>query len=208
MRGVIADGERIRSARLGRGLTQEQLAVSADVDVKTVRKAEQGKRLDVDTLASLALALQIDVAELMTSDGSPEHREQVRRQVVERWVVAWDAQDIDALLDLYHEDAVMHLPGGPGIPFGGRFAGKAAIRQCNEQAWASVKTLPARDGDYSIVVADETVVLQGVKRICLPDGREVSLSSIHVYRFDGDLIIEMRAEYDTLAFNRLLAAPQ
>jgi transcriptional regulator with XRE-family HTH domain len=61
MRGSYADGERLRTARVGRGFTQEQLAALADVDVKTVRKAEHGKRLDAGTLARLALALEVDV---------------------------------------------------------------------------------------------------------------------------------------------------
>lgn len=207
MRGVVSHGERIRNARIAHGLTQEQLAARADVDVKTIRKAEQGKRLDVDTLARLARALQIEVGEVVARGSSSDGPEEVRRQVVQSWVAAWDAQDIEALLALYHDDAVMHLPSGPGNPFGGRFAGKAAIRQCNQQAWDTIKTLPARDGDFSIVVVDDTAVLQGTKRICLPDGREVPLTSIHMYKFAGDRIIEMRVEYDTLAVDRLSREP-
>jgi len=68
MRGVVPDGHRIRIARIARGVTQEQLAVCADLDVKTIRKAEHGKRLDVGTLAALARALEVDVQTLVRGE--------------------------------------------------------------------------------------------------------------------------------------------
>jgi transcriptional regulator with XRE-family HTH domain len=65
MRGALANGKEFLLARTKLGLTQDQLAVLADVDVKTVRKAEHGKRLDLGTLTRLAHALKTDLQQLL-----------------------------------------------------------------------------------------------------------------------------------------------
>ncbi|MCA9204315.1 MAG: helix-turn-helix transcriptional regulator [Planctomycetales bacterium] len=64
MRGATANAKSAVKARQSLGLTQEELARLADVDVKTVRKAEHGGRLDLDTFTKLAFALQTDLNQL------------------------------------------------------------------------------------------------------------------------------------------------
>ena len=58
MRGIVANGGAIVAARRAAGLTQEQLASAADCDVKTVRKAEQGReRVDLRVVVRIAKTL-------------------------------------------------------------------------------------------------------------------------------------------------------
>src|SRR6516165_9820252 len=111
MRGAKSNGEQIRAARFGRGFTQEQLAALAELDVKTVRKAEQGRRLDLGSLTRLAHALQSDLSRLIRPGRSNSDREVRRREHIMRWHRLWDAEDSDGLIALYHENAVLHLPG-------------------------------------------------------------------------------------------------
>lgn len=204
MRGAIADGDQIRSARVGQGLTQEQLATRADVDVKTVRKAEQGKRLDAGTLGRIAEALAVDINSVLrrTTEESTAHT--ARRSVVERWQAAWDARDIDAIMALFHDRAELHLPGGPQIPFSGVYRGKEAIRRANELAWATAQTVPQQPADYSLIVSGDSVVLHGRRGLRLPNGEAVWLTNIHIFTFDGDLIVEQRVDYDTLGYSQAL----
>lgn len=60
-------GDRIRSLREFRDLTQEELAERADVHVDTIRKLEQGQRQSarVNTLRSLARALDVQLERLV-----------------------------------------------------------------------------------------------------------------------------------------------
>lgn len=204
MRGAIADGERIRSARISRGLTQEQLAVRADLDVKTVRKAEQGKRLDAGTLSRLALALGVNVQSLVRGADAESAAQAARRRVVERWQTAWDARDIDAIMALYHDRAELHLPGGPQIPFSGIHRGQTEIRRAIELAWATAQTVPQQPEDYSLIVSGDSVVLHGRRGLQSPGGEAVWLSNIHVLTFEGELILEQRVDYDTLGFSQAL----
>ena len=204
MRGAMANGDRLRAARALRGLTQERLAASAELDVKTVRRAEQGKRLDTDTLARLAVALEVAVHQVIRG-GDPETEAQLARQAaVRRWVAAWDAQDMERLLATYHEDAVLHLPGGSQIAFGGEHRGRDAIRRAHEVAWSTCRTVPQRPEDFSLIVSADTVVLQGSKGICLPGGEVLRLWAVQIFAFEGELIAEHRVEYDTLRFAEVL----
>lgn len=63
-------GERLRQARLQRGLTQEALARQASVSLVTVAKLERAahRRPTVETAAKLAKALGVDPAWLLFGD--------------------------------------------------------------------------------------------------------------------------------------------
>jgi transcriptional regulator with XRE-family HTH domain len=206
MRGTNANGPELTAARVARGLTQEQLAADARLDVKTVRKAEQGGRVDLTSLSRLAAVLDVPLDRLV-SGGAESLADRARREAVHRWHRAWDAHDIDALVALYHADAVLSLPGEPIIPFGGVHRGVDAIRRCHETAWAHYRTAPVPPGDFSLLVCDDAVVLTGCKGVAGADGTVVKLSSIQIFTFDGDKIAEHRVEFDTLTFSRLTSPP-
>jgi transcriptional regulator with XRE-family HTH domain len=206
MRGATANRDQLHAARVSRGLTQEQLATLAGVDVKTVRKAEQGKRLDVGSLVRLALALDTNVHNVIQGAQS-DNSQMVRRKVVEQWQRAWEAQDIAGLMAFYHDQCVMHLPGAPNIPFGGSFRGKEQIARANQSAWSTCRTEPLRPGEYSFVVSDDTVLMHGMMGLYLPNGEPVRLWCMQTFTFEGDLIAEHRVEYDTLRFSKLMQLP-
>jgi transcriptional regulator with XRE-family HTH domain len=208
VRGARANGKELRVARLRRGLTQEQLAALADVDVKTVRKAEHGMRLDLGSLTRLAFALKKELNRLIRLSRSETEIQIRRRDVVIRWHRAWDARDMEAILTDYHEHAVMHLPGGPNIPFGGTFRGKDEIRRAFGICWSTCRTEPERAEDFSLLVSDNSVVLTGPKGVYLPSGELARLWCLQVFTFEGNLIFDHRVEYDTLKFAELLQLPR
>jgi ketosteroid isomerase-like protein len=185
-------------------MTQEQLAESAGLDVKTVRKAEQGKRLDLGTITKLCFALQTDLRHLVQPGRSAADREIRQRDVVISWQRAFNARGLDGLLRCYHEEAVLHLPGAPQIPFGGTFRGHKAIRGASQLLWKTCDTQLLDDKDYKILVAGDTAVVQGQQGLRLPDGRHSSLHYVQVLQFADDRIVDHRVDYDTLNVARLL----
>src|SRR5262245_23041658 len=62
--------DNIKKFRRTAGLTQEGLAEAADLSVTTVRKAEQGGHVTMDSLAALARALGVETSTLFAS-GAP-----------------------------------------------------------------------------------------------------------------------------------------
>jgi transcriptional regulator with XRE-family HTH domain len=59
--------EKVRSLRESKGWTQEDLATAAAVSVKTIRRAEQGASMRVETMKALASAFDVDWSELTTA---------------------------------------------------------------------------------------------------------------------------------------------
>ncbi|WP_051966515.1 helix-turn-helix domain-containing protein [Kitasatospora mediocidica] len=65
-------GERIRTLRHQRGLSQLQLAERIGVDVKTISRAENGHYpISVDQLARIAYGLDVPSARLLPDDRPP-----------------------------------------------------------------------------------------------------------------------------------------
>jgi len=206
MRGAPANGEQINSARRARGLTQEQLASIAGIDVKTLRKAEGSQRIDLGTLTKISFALAVDIRTLIVPTGSLQELEIRRRDAVLRWHRFWDAHDLEGLLSVFHDSAVVHLPGGPDIPFAGEHRGKEAIGRAHEIAWSICETDPVGSEDFSLLTSDSSVILNGKKGVRLPNGGTVKLTCLQIFTFaeGSDLVVDQLVEYDTLSFARLL----
>jgi transcriptional regulator with XRE-family HTH domain len=209
MRGAQANGEQIQSFRQSRGLTQEQLASLAGIDAKTLRKAERGHRLDLGTLSRLSFALEVSVSSLIVVTCTPQELEIRRRDAVLRWHRAWDAHEMEELLSIYHENAVLHLPGGPDIPFAGEHCGKEAIRQCHKIAWSTCETDAVGTEDFNLFASDNAVILSGKKGVRLPNGVSVALTCLQIFTFAerSDLVVDQLVEFDTLSFTRLVGLP-
>ncbi|OJW16280.1 MAG: hypothetical protein BGO49_19025 [Planctomycetales bacterium 71-10] len=206
MRGVCVDGDNLRAVRILRGLTQEGLSDLSGLDVKTVRKAERGGRLDLSTVDRLAVALETAMGRLVRRE-APDAGCQARRDAVLRWLAAWDARDMDGILAIYHERATFHLPGGPVIPFHGIFRGHDEIRVGYETAWGTCRTAVTEPEEVMIHAFGDKVILEGPCGVYLPSGEVVRLWCVQIYTFDGDRVIDHRVEYDTLEFARVMELP-
>ncbi|WP_435279368.1 helix-turn-helix domain-containing protein [Streptomyces sp. 1222.5] len=140
-------GDRIRSLREFRDLTQEELATRADVSVDTIRKLEQGVRQSarINTLRALARALDVQLERLV---GQPTVTQQL--------------QDDGGLIAL--RDAIQDIGALPGVP-----AGDDLEDPPSEQAWVdSVKAATSQywQGAYS--------QLSSTLPLLLRDGRAVA----------------------------------
>jgi len=62
---------RIKELRNKRAWTQGELAIAADIDVRTVQRVEKGHEVALDTLKALANAFEIDVTELVQAKVVP-----------------------------------------------------------------------------------------------------------------------------------------
>jgi ketosteroid isomerase-like protein len=153
-------------------------------------------------MSRLAVALQTDLRLLIVPGNSEAGLPVNRREIVLQWHRAFEASDLDAVMVLYHDEAVLHQPGGPNIPFGGMFQGKSEIRKLYAAAWAAVRHEPVPEQELSIHVSDETVTMNWVKGIYMPDGRLARFPCVQIFTFAEHLIIDHRVEYDTLDFAR------
>lgn len=209
-RGVSIAGARVSSLRRTLGFTQKALAKRAALDVKTVRAAERGGPIALSSAQTLAITLNVACDSILTRARShlPQSTAERNRQRVERWIGLWDARLIDEVLALYHDDAVLVLSGGPEIPFGGTWVGKAAIREVHELVWRDVRPLEQEQQEIRIAASDDRVVLEGRPRVISPNGEMVAPIVIQRFLFRDGLIVDHTVSYDTLQFHRVMFSEQ
>jgi len=112
------------------------------------------------------------------------------RDVITAWVAAFNAGNLDALVDLYHEDAVNHQVAFPPVE------GRAAIREMftREFATAEMVCIPENlfeDGEWAILEWRDPKGLRGCGFFRVVDGR----------------IAFQRGYWDRLTFLRLNGLP-
>jgi transcriptional regulator with XRE-family HTH domain len=200
MRGVLANGSAIVAFRLERGLTQDQLAAEARLDVKTIRKAEQGQRIDASTLSRLSMALGADLSRLIANSTAAPDEQLSWRDIILRWREVWEAHDMEGMLPYYHPDATVTLPGGPALPIGGAFRGRDEIRRLHEIVWSTVPQEPMTGDDFTLVVNGDSVTMTGQRTIYLPTGEPMLLSCVMLFQIRDNQIATQEVYYDTLQF--------
>jgi RNA polymerase sigma-70 factor (ECF subfamily) len=126
-------------------------------------QASEAAQLLETSVASINSALQRARATLATADvGAPAQLDAEARALLERYVAAFEAYDIDQLTGLIHEDAIQSMPPydlwlrgrddiftwwfGPGIGCQGSKVVPAACTANGLPAWGQYK--PAADGGY------------------------------------------------------------
>jgi transcriptional regulator with XRE-family HTH domain len=78
---VARFGQRLREARLSRGMTQAQLAEEAQVTLSYITRLESGSSAaGIDLVARLAAALGTPIADLLPTTEAPDDLAVLRRQ--------------------------------------------------------------------------------------------------------------------------------
>jgi ketosteroid isomerase-like protein/DNA-binding XRE family transcriptional regulator len=187
MRGISPHGDAVRRFRKELGLTQEALAQQAACDVKTVRHAERGIRVDAATVNRIADALRQPLAAIIAPDsGAPAAQRNI--ELFWTWQTASNARDVEGMVRCYHDDATMHIIGAEGLPGGGKFRGRDAIRRQWQEALEAFETEQLTKGklqvdavgDYVFVRATATGVVRatgapftspGIIELLIQDGK-------------------------------------
>ena len=128
-RGIEANGNEIKLSRKRMGWTQEQLAAEADCAARTIRAAEQGKRVDATTLYAIATALSVSVETLSVIPVTSATCQNRNKETVTKWVDAYIGHDLELLLSLHHPDTVLELPGTAPILSKSRWEGLEELRE-------------------------------------------------------------------------------
>jgi uncharacterized protein (TIGR02246 family) len=83
------------------------------------------------------------------------------RQLNEDWDAAFNARDLDALVELYLDDAVRMQPDEPA------WMGREEIREGFQQTWAQFSSVEVTNQDDEVVVSGEYVIMRGSGRATL-----------------------------------------
>ena len=121
------------------------------------------------------------------------------RRWAETWRAAWPAQDEDAVVGLYAEDAV-YL----SHPFREPHRGTAGAREYVRQAFAEEATVECWFGEP--VAAGNRAAVE-YWAVLQEGGREVTLAGTTVLRFRPDGLVEEHRDYWTMKDGRRLPPP-
>lgn len=107
------------------------------------------------------------------------------RQLLEQWITAFNAADVDALVSLYAEEAINHQVVFPPV------VGREAIRRMFEREFATAKMVCLvenifEDGEWAILEWSDPQGLRGCG----------------FFRFDDGRIVFQRGYWDQLSFLR------
>jgi transcriptional regulator with XRE-family HTH domain len=206
MRGVLANGDLIRHVRNLKGMTQEALAAAAPCDVKTIRKAEKGDRLDIVTVKRISRALGAEFGEVVTVFDKADAVERPNVRVVRDWLSAFDSRDPRAIAGLFWNDGVVRLPGTPLLRGTGIFEGKREITRQIEMAFEMFAVAPYFS-QGSVVAAEGNHVFAEtgpVSVTCRSNGQSTTASSVQVFEFKGNKVARLRSYFDISALDALV----
>ncbi|MFN3938328.1 MAG: nuclear transport factor 2 family protein [Gemmobacter sp.] len=120
--------------------------------------------------------------EVEVVDDALAHR---RIEVMERFAAAWNARDVDTLMDCMAEDCAFHTAAGPGAE-GLRHEGRAAVRRAYQavfETWAECAWTGARHSVCGDVGLSRWRFV-GTAR----DGRRVEVDGCDILHFAGEKI--------------------
>jgi hypothetical protein len=116
--------------------------------------------------------------------GSPDATAAARRWA-DTWRRAWEAQDTEAIVELYHPDVVVSTQ-----PFREPSLRRAGVREYVSQAFSEEEEVRAWVGNP--VVGDDRAAVEWWAALRV-NGVEITLAGTSVLRFDADgLVIEQR----------------
>jgi transcriptional regulator with XRE-family HTH domain len=199
MRGINANGTVIRQARQALGWTQEKFASACDCSTRTVRSAEQGKSLDINTLRLLAGVLDLSVADVSVSPCDNLSTCERNMEIVRQWRAAFFDRDVERILSFHHPDSVLILPGTEDLPHGGNCAGLEQLRAYYAGVFSMSRFEIMHD---ERIDAFENLVFHRatVTARILPTDKTFRTTHVNQFQFEDELIIhrETVADYSKL----------
>lgn len=200
MRGIEVDSQRLRQLRRARGLTQKQLATRAGIAERTVRSAETGGRLRLSFLRYLAIALSVDVADVV------HDRDELRTALLEESRLGHilgaiqhlvDERDMSEYLGLMAENIVINVPGPEEAGITGQYRGHDGVRTLGDRnreflTYQRPPEMTDMRSSGNLVVISGTDCLQIVST-----GKQVTMAWQHLYEFDKGRIVRLDAWADT-----------
>jgi transcriptional regulator with XRE-family HTH domain len=201
MRGIQIDATRFRQIRLANGLTQQELAAAAGVAERTVRNAEGGRRVRIDFLRYLAVALGVAPLEIACDRdelrvAKREERNLTRLfEAIRTFMIENDLAETRRLLDA---QVRLTIHGPPEMPIAGKYHGIDGMQTLMDRNRASL--IVERPAEYSDIRTGGNLVVYHVRDEfqAVPTGRRFTSLCQHVVEFANERVVRMDEYIDPL----------
>ena len=190
VKSIAANGEKIIAIREARGWTQECLAEKAGYVDRTIRKAESGRSLSLQTLIDISLALRIDLSEIV----APSDYQQVvapNRRVVEQVLEGITTRNLDIAFASLSSSAFFSICSTPSCRLYQRdFTGKSEIQ---EFLLGFLKRIQWKEGlsPDLWISSHEYIVVHGHCEVFVSEEKTSLVNWCVTFRFHSALITEI-----------------
>ncbi len=207
MRGKLTRGVEIRQWREAAGLTQQDLSEAADLDVKTIRKAEAiDGRIDWRVVVAISTALGREPSDLIVSEPTECPTPERLIELVRKWQDAMMQADIPQLLSLHTPDTVVELPGALDLPGGQTVVGLEELDRMLQYLLSILRLRHVVPESLQFHVSENFVFMRSVADIeYLPIGKSYRARHINEFEFEGELVKKRVTIADYEPFRQLLA---
>ncbi|MGY0398396.1 MAG: nuclear transport factor 2 family protein [Ostreibacterium sp.] len=114
-----------------------------------------------------------------------ETKDQITVEALQAFGGAWNAHDIDAILELVTNDCTFYTAAGEGLQ-GNCFIGKEKLREVFPQVW---ETSPdVQWNDPNIFVAGDRAVIESTFCATKPDGNRIEVRMVDVFTVENGKI--------------------
>ncbi|ESS14877.1 Ketosteroid isomerase-related protein [Betaproteobacteria bacterium MOLA814] len=112
----------------------------------------------------------------------------ISSQTLAEFAAAWNAHDIEALMNFMHDDCQFHAIAGPDL-MGRTFEGSAEVREGFKAAWLNFPDAAWLDGEH--FVAGERGVSESTFAGTKADGSRIEARMVDVFTFkDGKILVK------------------
>jgi ketosteroid isomerase-like protein len=185
-------------------LTQDSLALRAHCDVKTIRNAEKGVRLDASTLKRIADALGRPLGAFW-SDYLDAEAPQRNMKLFWEWQEASNRRDVEGMVRCYHPEGTVLIPGAEGLPGGGEFRGLDAIRAQWTEAINAFDTEELTREDLQVdAVGDYVFARAWATAVARATGLRFTALGIHEFVVQDGKFLRHTLVVDTAAIRQSL----
>ena len=204
MRGVMICGQTVRELRKKAGLTQEQLAVDADCDPKTIGKAERSQgRVDLHVAVAIAEALDCSTEAILETSDSTRNDSNI--QLVHAWNDALCSWDLEKLLAFHTDDTVLEIVGAHGVPAEERYEGIAQLKAHFEETSKILRLVWWDKDTIQITAVDNLVFMRSDATIeYAPNGKTYTTRHFNEFEFRDRLISRRVVIADYEGLRRIL----
>jgi ketosteroid isomerase-like protein len=101
---------------------------------------------------------------------------------------AFNAHDLDGIMDFFADDCVLEMPRGPH-PWGARFEGKAAVRRALASRFEGLPDVHYGDAEHYVDADRETGMSKWTLTGTTREGKRVVVKGCDFYTFRGDQVM-------------------
>jgi ketosteroid isomerase-like protein len=159
-------------------------------------------------LRKIAAVLEVRYSDVVRQSDTRKSRGLRHVQKVHQWLDAFNTRDISGLVECFHSQSSLRVPGAPELPAAGTFHGYDELRRHYQEFFSlfEVKRIAADKCAWD-AMGDQVFLRGPISLVHRGHGAACRLDVMQQFRLEAGRIAELNVYCDTLAIYRYLREP-